>query len=102
MRRHSWDSCGCKSLAVEGCTGNHGIDRMAGNGNSGCIFGNAPLAQPKFSVSSIQNLTQSHGAEEAQTRVGHISEVARGAVRMRDGFEIIFLSKNKKSDKGQN
>lgn len=93
MRRDSWDSCGCKSLAIEGGTGNHVIDRMAGNGSSGCTFGNAPLAQPKFSVSSIQNLTQSHGAEEAQTRFGHISKVARGAIRMRDEFEIIFLLK---------
>lgn len=49
-----------------------------------------------------RHLTQSHGAREAQSRFGHISEAARRDIRMRDGFEITFLSKNKKSDKGQN
>lgn len=88
---------------MKGCTGNHVIDRMVGKlAVLDLHLEMHHWHNPNSLYLLSQRLTQSHGAEEAQTRFGHKSKVARRAIRMRDGFEILFLSKNEKSDKGQN
>lgn len=102
-RRDSWDFCGCKSLAVKGCTGNPVIDKRVGKlAVLDLLLEMHHWHKPNSLYLLCRHLTQSHGAEEAQTRFGHIREGEREAIRRRDGFEIIFLTltKNEKVRSG--